>query len=514
MIERVAVERGRYHDSALLMRVARQLEALDGVAEAVVLMGTEMNRDLLREAGFDAAPLADAGPLDLVVAVRAADQDALVAAHAALDGLLSGGGGSPGGHPPDERPRTVADALVASGAVPEATVVSISVPGTYAAHAAHRALDAGCHVFLFSDNVPLDQEVALKRRGRELGLLVMGPDCGTSILAGVPLGFANRIPRGAVGLVGPSGTGIQEISCLLAADGLGVSHAIGTGSRDMRADVGGEMTAEAVRLLTEDAETRTIVLVAKSPDAATAERLHAQLAACGKPAVVRYLGRPPQEDRDGVIYASTLDSAAALASRCTRGVHDAAPRDEEAEPPPEFEGVGGRLIGLFGGGSLAAEAREILRRAGIVERRPGRPWLPGGPLPDGGHLLLDTGDDLYTRGRPHPMVDPAVRLGLLEEAIRHPGVGIVLLDLVLGDGSHADPATELARTVARAKDQRGDGHPIVIVSVSGTPDDPQDAERQVEILRHRGLVVRRSAAAAAAFAALMLGGTAEEGGGR
>lgn len=509
MIERIAVHPGRYHDSAFLMRLGRVLEAPDAVQEAVLLMATEMNRDLLRQAGFPAAVLSDAGPMDLVIALRADDEEAADRAMARAEELLSGGGG-PAADPADRRSATVDDALQETGSDPSATVVSISVPGPYAAHVAHRALDAGCHVFLFSDNVPLAAEIELKARGAEQGLLVMGPDCGTSILAGVRLGFANRVSPGPVGLVGPSGTGIQEISCGLAARGIGISHAIGTGGRDMSAEVGGVMTAMGAELLADDPGTEVIVLVAKSPAPAAAARLHELLANCGKPAVVRYLGQPPGESADGVIYAASLDEAVASAAAHVLG--EGAPAPDPGEPdtaPPEFTGVGGRLIGLFGGGSLAAEARELLRRAGIHERGIGEPWLPGDALPDGGHLLLDTGDDVYTRGRPHPMVDQAARSELLGEAVRHPGVGVVLLDLVLGDGAHPDPAPELVAAVRTAKEDRGDGQPIVICSVSGTDDDPQDAARQERTLRDGGIVVRRSAAEAATFAALMLAGAGE-----
>ncbi len=407
------------------------------------------------------------------------------------------------------RGATVEDALRDVGGEPAGTVVSISVPGTYAAHVARRALDSGCHVFLFSDNVPLEAEIDLKTRGAQQGLLVMGPDCGTSILAGVRLGFANRVPAGPVGLAGPSGTGIQEISCGLAARGIGISHAIGTGGRDLSAPVGGIMTSMAVELLAEDPATEVIVVVAKSPDPAAATRLHDQLVACGKPAVVRYLGQPPEDDADGVSYTSSLDEAVSRAAALASGEEQSSTGTDD-EAPPAFTGVGGRLIGLFGGGSLAAEARELLRRAGIRERGGHETWLPGEPLPDGGHLLLDTGDDVYTRGRPHPMVDQTARSELLGEAIQHPGVGVVLLDLVLGDGAHPDPAPEIVGVVRQAKEARGDGHPIVVCSVSGTDEDPQDAARQERTLRDGGIVVRRSAAEAASFAALMLSGAAEE----
>ncbi|MDP7114212.1 MAG: acyl-CoA synthetase FdrA [Myxococcota bacterium] len=509
MIERIAVRPGAYFDSAFLMRIARQLEGTAGVSEAVLLMGTEMNRDLLRQAGFVRADVEGAGPMDLVIALRADDEDAGDAAEERLQALLDGDDTTASQAQAATAPATIGDAVAAGGADAAETVVSISVPGSYAAHVAHRALDEGCHVFLFSDNVSVEDEIALKRRGRDAGLLVMGPDCGTSILAGIGLGFANRVTRGPVGLVGPSGTGIQELCCGLDAEGIGISQALGTGGRDMSAAVGGPMTAMGIDLLVSDPETAILGLVAKAPADEVADRIHAQLAAAGKPAVVRYLGAPPRGDADGISYAGSLDEAVALLASLACAGSGATVPPGATEIPDEFTGVGGRLIGLFGGGSLAAEARELLRRRGVRERGTEEPWLPGSPLPDGGHLLLDTGDDVYTRGRPHPMVDQTARLELLTEAIRHPGVGVVLLDLVLGDGAHPDPAPEIAATVTAAKEARGDGHPLVICSVSGTTGDPQEVDVQAEILRVGGVVVRRTATAAARFAALMLTGDDE-----
>jgi FdrA protein len=509
MIERIAVRPGAYFDSAFLMRIARQLEGTAGVSEAVLLMGTEMNRDLLRQAGFVRTDVAGAGPMDLVIALRADDEAAGDAAEERLQTLLDGDEAAAGQAQTASAPATIGDALAAAGGDAAGTVVSISVPGSYAAHVAHRALDEGCHVFLFSDNVPVEDEIALKRRGQEAGLLVMGPDCGTSILAGVGLGFANRVVPGPVGLVGPSGTGIQELCCGLDAEGIGVSHAVGTGGRDMSAAVGGAMTSMGIDLLATDPQTAVLGLVAKAPADEVADRIHAQLAASGKPAVVRYLGAPPRGDADGVSYAGSLDDAVARLASLARDESGETEFPGATAVPEEFTGVGGRLIGLFGGGSLAAEAQELLRRHGVCERGTEEPWLPGGALPDGGHLLLDTGDDVYTRGRPHPMVDQTARLELLTEAIRHPGVGVVLLDLVLGDGSHPDPAPEIAATVTSAKAARGDGHPLVICSVSGTARDPQEVDRQADTLRLGGVVVRRTAAAAARFAALMLTGDDE-----
>lgn len=501
----VALRKGCYQDSARLMQVSRELSSLPGVGEAVAMMGTSANRELLRSAGFAGEALENATPLDMVVALRG-EAAALEAARAALDRLLSGAEAPAGSRPEATRPGTVAEALEGR---PGANLVSVAVPGPYAAFVAHRALDAGRSVFLFSDNVPLADEVALKRRAASRGLLVMGPDCGTAILAGVGLGFANRVDRGPVGIVGASGTGIQELSCLLDRVGVGVSHAIGTGSRDLSAAVDGAMTEAGLRLLAGDPSTRFVLLVAKHPDGGVALRLHRVLAGLGKPAAVRYLGEPGRGDVDGVRYAASLDEAAEAAARAVGGAVAAIAAGGPGAVPARPAGDGFRLVGLFGGGSLAAEARRVLEDAGLATVVPVEKLSAGSPLPPG-NLVVDTGDDAYTVGRPHPMVDQTVRCELIRAAGADPSVLLLLLDLVLGDGAHPDPAPEIARSVVDARALRAGRALPVVVSVCGSRRDPQGTARQEETLRNAGIHVAPSAARAAAEAAALLSLVHEE----
>jgi len=503
MADRIVIHRGTYHDSAFLMRVARQLQRVDGVAEAVVLMGTPMNAELVRGAGFGGPELEEVTPTDMIVALRGS-QHALDAALAEADRLLEGGREGEAATA-RRRPASLGEALQRH---PATNVVSIAVPGEYAAHVAHDALDSGRHVFLFSDNVSVEDEVALKQRGKELGLLVMGPDCGTSILAGTRLGFANRVPRGNVGLVGPSGTGIQEVSCVLARRGAGISHAIGTGGRDLSDRVGGAMTLFALDLLRTDESTDIVVLVAKSPADATAAEVHRKMLRLGKPCVVRYLGQEPRGDEGDVRYVSTLDEAAVIAAALASGDPSVVPAagglDGALDAPDQR--VDGTLLGLFGGGSLTSEALTVLRRHGLDARTLDRVLEPADLGEGAAHLVLDVGDDAYTRGRPHPMVDPTARVAMIEAALAHPEVGMLLLDVMLGDGAHPDPGTEIARAVSAARQARRTGVPAVVCSVSGTAEDPQDLARQVEVLEAAGIHVEPTGARAATWAALAMGG--------
>jgi hypothetical protein len=324
----------------------------------------------------------------------------------------------------------------------------------------------------------------------------------------------NRVRSGSIGLAGASGTGIQEMACRIHHNGKGVSQAIGTGSRDLSLEVNGRMTELALSLLADDPDTQVIGLVAKQPHPDVAERLHGILAASKKPVTVRYLGQARAETRDGVVYCASLDDAAFEACACLPGREDTLLNpygglSKELEAlRSDHPGASGRLVGLFGGGSLALEAMLVLRQAGLDPQLLDRPLVTEGGVEGSGHLILDCGEDFYTRGRPHPMVDQSQRCELIEQVGRDPSVGILLLDVVLGDGAHPDPAPELAKTVRRTREIRG-GRPLaVIASVTGTPLDPQDAVRQTRELVSASIHVQPSAARAARAASTLLTGDA------
>ena len=442
----VRVVGNRYVDSVRLMQVAQTLRSQDGVQACEVLMGTPANLEALAALGARAT----AAPTDIVIAVDG-PADALDAAERELTAAAPSGDAAP-----VARPRSLAAAV---RELPGANVAIVSVPGAYAVLEAHRALTAGMHVFLFSDHVSVADELALKRRGAERGLLVMGPECGTAMLGGVGLGFANEVRAGSVGIVAAAGTGAQEASVLLDRAGVGVSQIVGVGGRDLSADVGGIMFRQGMELLAADDGTDTLLLVSKppSPDAV---RALGDVDVGGKRVVAAFVGWD-----DG---AAPFEVHATLEAGAFAAAQADAP-DTEADVPR----ADGELLGLFSGGSLAYEAETIL----------GRGWR-----------ILDLGTEEYTQGRPHPMVDPALRLGLLrDEGSR---AGVVLLDVVLGHGAHADPAGALADVLGDLAADRP-----VIAHVCGTPSDPQDARRQERTLRDVGVTVAPTNAAAARLAA-------------
>jgi FdrA protein len=453
------IERGRYLDSVALMRVSRELGALPGVDAAAAMIGTPSNRRLLAEAGLLAAAGEKATPNDLIIAVRGRTERAALDALQAADGLLV----QPA-HAADEglpRARSLAAALEL---LPQANLALISVPGDFAALEARKALGRGLNVLVFSDNVPIEEEVALKRLARAKNLLFMGPDCGTAIIAGTPIAFANAVPRGEIGIVSASGTGLQEVSTLIARLGGGVSHGIGVGGRDLDARVGALGTLGALDALEADPATKTIVLISKPPSPQVAKKVLARIGRSPKKCVVCFLG----------------SAEPGLARTLTAAAEQAVGRKLPATALKLPKHKKGKIHGLYCGGTLCAEAEVVLRQKKLKDFE-----------------LVDLGDYQYTRGRPHPMIEPELRNPHVARALADDKVAAILVDVVLGYGSHMDPAGVLAKAVKGAKKP-------VIASVTGTETDPQVLSRQIATLRAVGVFVAPSNARAAEAAALVV----------
>ena len=480
------VRRATYLDSIVLMRIAREVAALPGVEEAGLMIGTPANKEILRDAGILGPEGGSAEPGDLILALRAAEAPAGASALAAARRLIDQPSGL-GAAAAIEASRTMRAAVQR---LPAANLALISVPGDFAVAEARKALELGLHTMIFSDNVPLAAEAALKRDARARGRFVMGPDCGTAIIAGVPLGFANVVPRGDIGIIGASGTGIQEVSCLIARAGRGVSHAIGTGGRDLKAEIGAITTLMAIDALDADAATRQVVLVSKPPAAAVASAVLARVAQSPKPFTICFLGAENIAVPGNARAAATLDAAAAMVLGAAAGRPPSLPRLQE-----------GKLVrGLYAGGTLCSEAQIVFRQAGLAVASnvpvPGASAVPAGNE----HAMIDLGDDAFTRGRPHPMFEPAVRDAPLAEALADPRVGLVLLDIVLGYGGHPDPAGHLAAFLSGREIR-----PLIVASVTGTDADPQPRDAQVRKLTEAGVIVADSNAAAAQAAVAALG---------
>jgi FdrA protein len=491
------VRSGTYYDSVVLMQLQRSLLGLPGVIDAGVIMGTEANKELLAQSDLLAAEIQDSGADDMLIVIRAEDESAALSALEGVDELLAARRSV--GIEAEYLPKSIESA---AQMLPEAQWVLVSVPGRYAAGVARQALDQGKHVFLYSDNVTLMDEINLKTTAAEKGLLVMGPDCGTAIINGVGLGFANAVRRGSIGLVAGSGTGLQQVTARIHQFGGGITQALGTGGRDLSEQVGAVTARQGLDLLSRDPQTKVIVLVSKPPAKTVADGLVETARGAGKPVVVDFIGYATAIRKvDNVYFATSFDEAARLAVElATEGA---------VETSEEFElesfAPGQRYLrGLFSGGTLAYETLLVLQEylPAVYSNVPlDKKYRLADSLISQENTILDLGEDEFTVGRLHPMMDNDLRLRRLEMEASDPEVAVILLDVVLGYGAHPDPAAELAPAIskARAQAKQAGRYLEVVAVVSGTDEDPQNMSAQIEQLEGAGVNIFTSNDAAASY---------------
>jgi len=509
MVVKSLVKKNEYRDSVVLMRISEELEKSEGMRKASAMMATDNNKHMLKEAGLLTDEIKAAGANDLVIAVEAVSEEAAKLALAKVDALLAAREVEKG----EVVYKTLGSAL---SALPDANLIVISTPGEFAAREAMHGLNSGRHVMIFSDAVPPDDEIELKQVALDKGLLLLGPEAGTSIIRGVGLGFANAVKRGPIGVVGAAGTGIQEITRLIDVES-GITHALGVGGRDLSQRVGGLGTLGSLRFLAKDPETKVIVLVAKAPTTSVAQKVLKAAKETRKPIIACLLGAPETLiTRYRVNYAATLGDAAAKAVALSQGkkpmevLFTAPQKQVEAIVKRESENFapGQKYIrGLFSGGTLCAETMLILQElvGDIYSNVPLRPRLKLPSDRSKRHTCIDMGTEEFTRGTPHPMIFFKPRCERLLREAKDWEVAVVLLDVVLGHGANPDPAGELVGAIKEAKKivEKSNGHLSVVASICGTAHDPQNLEVQRKKLEGAGVVVVPSNAEAARVAALV-----------
>lgn len=501
------VKKSTYFDSVTLMGVSKRLEKQEGIVKVSVSMGTELNQGLLREAGLNTPETDAAGPNDLMIVVVCEDNHDEAEILRLVEDALTRREAADAAHEAD--PATIRTALHCT---PDANLALISVPGVYAGFEAKRALQAGLNVMIFSDNVSVEEEVALKKLAHEKGLLVMGPDCGTAVINGVGLAFANGLRRGEVGVVGASGTGMQEVTALLDCAGVGISQAIGTGGRDLSDAVGGVMTADALSMLAADEHTKVLVVIAKSCAGKAAQKISATLANIEKPTVLCFLESGARVVAAGnVVVVDTLEDAAREAARLAGADFDVESEDvlfnEAALRLPDMAETQRYVRGIFCGGTLANECRKIFKKACPQASVFSNIAHEADEKYDGtqvkADLFLDMGDDEFTVGRAHPMIDPSIRNDRVLAEATNENVGVVLFDVVLGYGAARDPLDGLTQAIetAQAAVKEQGRHVIFLAHVLGTDSDPQSRTAVVDALRKLGVIVAATNAQAARLCA-------------
>lgn len=493
------IRKNTYFDSVTLMGISKRLHDLPGVASVSVSMGTDMNKEVLETGGFDLAFVKDAGPNDLMIVCTYDDRYDREQILSLVEEMFTKQN-QPQEHSV-ERPKTLASASSRNSA----NVAVISLPGIYAAAEARKALNLGLHVMMFSDNVSVEDEVSLKNLAHEKGLLMMGPDCGTSIIQGVALCFANKVNRGSVGIVSASGTGSQELTVLLDEASVGISQLIGTGGRDLSEEVGGIMFLDAFDALEHDPATSHILLVSKPPHESVMRKVQDKINHSTKPVVACFLGEKSLADSETVSYAASLEDAARAMIRLVMPNAETIPA---SLPTVDAMPSGRYLRGLFCGGTLMEEAKQL-----FLEITPSAPLYSnsskgGAKLLENArksqeNTLLDMGDDQFTRGKPHPMIDPEARNNRIESEAADPETAVILLDFVLGFGSHEDPVGAALPAIREAKRIAAeDGRRITFIGyVLGTNKDPQNKEQQKAQLAQEGVYVCASNTQAATLAA-------------
>jgi len=510
LVSKTIVKSNAYFDSVTLMKISAQISKLKGVEEVLVGMGTELNKESLKNIGLMSKGCEAANPNDLIIGLKVQDEDTLNMALKNIDELLTNKSKRKEfkGKSYERIEEVVREQEGYNMAV-------ISVPGVYAAREAKIALNNDMHVFLFSDNVSVEEEIELKDLANSKGLLMMGPDCGTAIINGIPLGFANRIRRGNIGIVGASGTGLQQVTTLIHSFGAGISQVIGTGGRDLSLKVGGRTMLSALQALKEDENTEVVVIISKPPSEKVAKKILKAASNLNKKVVLCLLDSEKKEGLgENIIQCSNLEETAIKAATLSLNKEVKLKASEEAYSIiKEFETMRKPqqkyVRGVYGGGTLCDEAISVFRNRGItiysnitLEKKE---VLKNIKL-SRKNTFLDMGDDYFTKGKPHPMIEPSLRNNRIIQEALDPETAVILLDVVLGHGSHEDPAGIAAEAAALANiSLMKEGRKVLwIAALIGTDEDPQNYGEQKEKLKSAGFIVLQSNVEAAKLAASLV----------
>lgn len=480
------VKKGSYHDSVVLMLLTNQISTIEGVKKVSIMMATPANKDIYKQSGLDTEELQSATANDMVVVADVDDDSILDTIMAEVDEFFKKQSTANADKKGSESVKSWDKALEK---LPDANLAVISIPGAYAALEADRALDEGMNVFMFSDNVTVEDEVKLKQKAHEKGLAVMGPDCGTGIIQGVPVAFTNNVTPGAIGIIGASGTGIQELTTIIDRLGEGVKNAIGTGGRDLSTEVGGITMMDMIEAMESDESVKVLIIISKPPAKEVRDRISDRLSNFKKPVVTLFLGEKPEYHEENFYHTYTLDEAARLAVSLVRG-EEVKEGEVKTDRSEFFKAEEKKTIkAYYSGGTLAGEAAMLIKDALDMKVPPQK--AEGYMLKTDGHIVVDLGDDVYTQGKPHPMIDPAKRIECMQEAIDDDSTGVILLDIMLGYGSHEDMAGVLLPTITELRDKaKAAGRKVFFVAtVCGTRRDFQGYDEAVNKLKEAGVIV-------------------------
>ena len=513
MNKKTIIKKGVYYDSVFLMNISEEMQKLEGINSVIIVMGTDMNKSVIEELGMSSIESKEATANDLIITLELKNEEVITEVLSHLDEILSKKTTK------SNKEQVFSSSEMAMAANPGANLVIISTPGEFAASEAKKAVKNGLHAFIFSDNVPIEEEIELKQLGQEKGILVMGPGCGTSIINNVSIGMVSKVSLGSIGIVGASGSGLHEIAVLIDRNGFGISQAIGTGGRDLSDEVGGITMLQGLNFLEQDSQTEVIVLVSKPPAPKTMAKVLKAVASCSKPVVIHFLGGDEKLIKEaGAIPSKTLEDAAYKAmSLLKKEELLEAPSQEIIERLKELAAQEKMklttkhkyLRGLFCGGTHSEESILILQKE-LGEIYSNVNFKPSIKLNDSKesykNSLIDMGDEEFTKGKPHPVIDPSILKERLRKEGRDPEVAVILLDVLLGHGAHHDPAGVLTDTLKELKEEaKKDGRYLsIVISICGTDKDPQNLRLQEERFREAGVLVLPTNAQATILSGLII----------
>lgn len=479
----------KYYDSATLMLLTNQIKENLNLKtnEISVMMGTEMNKkimensDLLNEIGKGA----NSG--DILIGIKSALDNQKILNM--VDSLLN-----------QEIDNKNSEQLEINSVddgiknYKDTNFAVVSLPGSYAAREVKKLLKAKKHVLLFSDNIDIKDEIELKDLAIENDLLMMGPDCGTAIIKGVGLGFSNRVNKGSIGIVAASGTGLQEVATIISNNSGGISYAFGTGGRDIKESVGGRMMLYCLDLLIKDEETETIVIVSKPPSKNVIEKIINKVKNIKKPVVACFLGEDISVlQSTNIVLCETLEETAIKVLELNGIKYSDSFDMDKILKMISSDKKNGYIRGVYCGGTLAYEALLMLEKQNIeiysnlskCEER--RLKVNDKSLYN---TILDMGEDEYTVGKPHPMINSSSRNEQLLKEAEDESVGIIIADIELGYGANDFAADELGETIKQIKTMRSDL--VFIVVICGSKQDYQDYNLKKNLLIMSGAIVVNS----------------------
>lgn len=488
----IKIEKGRYIDSLETLFSTSVLADQPGISNGFVGVATNAFKDTVISSGLNTPELDRATGNDLVIIADCENAEAFDAALAAVNASFEV-------QAADATEETYTSTKTAVAKHPEANLCSIAVPGEYALSEVKKALNAGLHCVVFSNNVPLEQEREMKELAREKGLLCMGPDCGVANINGAALVLSSINNRGPFGICGASGTGIQHVAAIMHEAGSGVSQTIGTGGNDCKDPVGGIMMLMGIDALEADPETEYIALITRKPGDTVLPKILERIKTCKKKVVALFMGCDRETvESSGAIYADSLDDCAL---KCLEliGIHyplaseEALMKiagEEAAKLAPEQK----YLRGMFSGGTYMDEATNaIVERVNpIYSNCPVRPeWKLEDSYLSVENTCVDYGEEEFTLGRPHPAIDPSIRKPAILREAMDPEVAVMLLDFILTPPGHMDPTGYVLEDIRLAKQmaQMEGRHLCVIASVLGTTADLQDKYKQERQLQEAGVIV-------------------------